>query len=640
MAGTNLTFSKVVATPTQTAWSQAYSAGSLFGAFSLQTDPSLQSNIENLSTVGKDLISTLESEFFPLENKNLESIKQAITTTVSKIGVGIVPSFVICYLNENVLYLYASGGGKAVLKRGEKIGTVVEGIDQEIIKSTSGYVQSGDIIVLQTKQFQRIIASAMLASALEKITPDQISEEIAPHVHDKSEGGASAVILSYKEGVIDESISGIATGAVAASAVNNNNETISEERIKTPSQTDSASEDMDNEIESAYTNDVETMNKNEEPIQNPTPTERVATELPKTEESLESPFLTEPKSRKKLSIGVSQANFKKLPKSRRLILIIGIILIVLIIIISILALVNMRGSSNQEQFQEIYSSAREKIDEAESLKELNASLSQESYKKAQSILEQNKDTFPQGSTEDQKIEELLVQVNTQLQSNGGSSESSEATEVDRSESELLSAQIDNPEPDYFTQNKNFIYFLDDKGVNSQDKGNDSEKIIIKKSWTTPSGIGTFGSNIYVLDSSDTLLKFVPSGDEYTKNDYFSENAPDLSNSTAMAIDGSIFVLNSDGTIQKFTKGVKDDFNITGLEKPMSNPTRIFTNEDLDNIYILDNKNGRVVVLDKSGQFIKAYSASIMKNARDIDVSEVDKKILILSDGKIYKIDLK
>ena len=96
MAGTNLTFSKVVATPTQTAWSQAYSAGSLFGAFSLQTDPSLQSNIENLSTSGKDLISTLESEFFPLENKNLESIKQAISATISKIGVGI-NSF-ICYL--------------------------------------------------------------------------------------------------------------------------------------------------------------------------------------------------------------------------------------------------------------------------------------------------------------------------------------------------------------------------------------------------------------------------------------------------------------------------------------------------------------------------------------------------------------
>ena len=399
---------------------------------------------------------------------------------------------------------------------------------------------------------------------------------------------------------------------------------------------------MDAEIEKAYTQDLKTEDKKEEPIQNPAPAQTQSTtpDLTKTEEEVTSPFLAEPKSRRKLSLGMGRVGFKKLPKSRRLILAMGIIIIALIVIISILALVNMRGSSNQDKFQEIYTSAREKFDEGESLKELNASLSQESFKKAQSILEQNIDTFPQGSEEDQKIEDLLAQVNSQLQSDGTSNGSSQATEVDKSESKLLSTQIDNPESDYFTQNKNFIYFLDEKGANSIDKGNESEKLIIKKSWTTPSGIGVFGSNIYVLDKEDTLLKFTPSGDEYVKNDYFSENAPDLSNSTAMAIDGSIFVLNNDGTILKFTKGAKDDFSITGIDKPMSSPTRILTSEDLDNIYILDNNNNRVVVLDKSGKFVKAYSASIMKNARDIDVSEVDKKILVLSDGKIYKIDIK
>jgi hypothetical protein len=645
MAGTNLTFSKVVATPTQTAWAQAYSAGSLFGALSLQTDPLLQTNTENLSNVGKDLISTLESEFFPLENKDLDSIKQAITTTISKIGVGIIPSFIICYLNENVLYLFAAGGGKAVLKRGEKVGSVLEGVDLENIKSASGYVQSGDVIVLQTKQFQRIIASPTLATALEKSTPDEIAEEIAPHVHDKTEGGASAVILSYQEGVINEAIVGAGAASVIAQSVDTNtesngdeevqsttqaeNQDINETEIESKSETETTDE-TDSEIESAYTKDLTTEDKNDQPVHNPRPAS-----IPKIDEAQTIPA-TETKSRRKLSMGFG---FKKLTRSRKIILIIGVILAILIIVVAIMALMNTKKSNNQELYQGIYNEAKEKYDEAESLKDLNAPLSQESLKKAQSILEQNTNTFPQGSAEDQKIEELLAQVNSQLQTSG-SSQTTEAVEVDKSESKILSSQIDNPKAEYFTQNEDFIYFLDGSGANSIDKGNDNKKVVIKKSWTTPGGIGVFGSNIYVLDKDDTLLKFVPSGTEYAKNNYFSGDSPDLSSSVAMAIDGSVYILGTDGTIKKFTKGKEDSFSITGIDKPLSSPTRILTNEELENVYILDNSNSRVVVLDKSGKFIKAYSASILKNARDIDVSEKDKKILVLSDGKIYKIDIK
>jgi hypothetical protein len=72
MAETNLAFSKVVATPTPTAWSQAYSAGKLFAVLSLTIDTVPPEGQEYLNTVGKDTISTLESEFFTLESKNLD----------------------------------------------------------------------------------------------------------------------------------------------------------------------------------------------------------------------------------------------------------------------------------------------------------------------------------------------------------------------------------------------------------------------------------------------------------------------------------------------------------------------------------------------------------------------------------------
>ena len=189
-----------MATPTPTAWSQAYSAGRLFAAFSLETNAIPQEGEEHLTSIGKDLISTLESEFFTLEKKDLESIKQALTTTVGRVREGITLSMVLCFLSENVLYLFTSGGGKAILKRGEKIGTVLEADESQNIKSASGYVQEEDIIILQTKSFQKVIPPSTLASSLDNNTPDNIAENLAPHLHEKSEGAASAVILLYKEG--------------------------------------------------------------------------------------------------------------------------------------------------------------------------------------------------------------------------------------------------------------------------------------------------------------------------------------------------------------------------------------------------------------------------------------------------------
>lgn len=74
--------------------------------------------------------------------------------------------------------------------------------------------------------------------------------------------------------------------------------------------------------------------------------------------------------------------------------------------------------------------------------------------------------------------------------------------------------------------------------------------------------------------------------------------------------------------------------------PFKNPTRIYTNINNDNIYVLDNGNSRIVILDKNGAYKAQYKADIIKTAKDFDVFEKDKKIFVLSSGKIYQIDLK
>lgn len=678
MAETNLAFSKVVANPTPNAWSQAYSAGKLFAALSLESQNTESTN--DLASLGKDIISTLESEFFTLESKDLESIKTAIETTIARVGDSVKPSFIVCYLSDNVLYLYAIGGSKAILKRGEKIGTVLEGeTNNSAVKSASGYVQDGDTIVLQTNQFQKIISPSTLASSLDKNTPDEISEELAPHIHERTEGGASAVILIYKIGAFEDVpvAATVATTEASEAEEESLGEAIDENKLETDSSNTEEIQENSTEADSTIDSTTNETNIHQEvenipnlsepkgpapeslnqsapnpedirPFENQPPPHlsnpEFAAKEPtaSTEEIQQSPFLTDmPKSRRKSKLKFLKfGNFKNLPKSRKIIAIIAILLVLIIIIAVIFGVITKGSKANAEKFDQIYSEANDKYNEGVSLKDLNAPLAQESFQEAQNILNANKDTFNEGSDEDNQIEDLLSKVNTELGTSDGSTNGgAQAAEANKSDSELLAAQIDNA-GNNFTQNDDFIYFIDSKGVNQIDKGNDKKELIIDKDWKTAGGIGTFGSNIYVLDKTDNVLKFAPSGDEYAKSDYFTSDAPEFTNSSDMAIDGSIFILNKDGSIKKYTRGKEDAFEISGLSKTLSNPTKIYTNENTDNLYILDNGNSRVVVLNKDGKFLNEYQADIIKNASGLDVNESAKSLLILSGDKIYKIVLK
>ena len=628
MAEQNLAFSKIVSTPTPTAWSQAYSAGRLFAAFSLESKEEPTQG-DNLSTLGKELISTFESEFFTLENKDLESIKSAIETTASRLSEEIKLSLIVCFFSEEILYLFALGGGKAVLKRAEKIGTVLEGDDGGVVKSSSGYVEDGDLIVLQTKQFLKVITPSVLTQSLDNNNPEEAAEELSPMVHERAEGGAAAIILVYNKEHFKE------VSTVPQQTLNTTQEKEEGEKDEEAAADTEPIEDVDEELQPG--DEQELKDTLPTPLSQPSPT----TGFEKTSQADTSAFATERSRRKlpeRISLGFLSGFlnwFRRLSGRRKITVIIAILLAVLIVVVSALAL-GSRGDGLRADFDEIYASAQTKYEEGQNLKDLNPQLAQDSFREALRILEANTDTFSQGSDQDRQIEELLERVRAEVTGDGGSVT---ASEVSASESKILSLAIENSKASYFTQNDDFVYFLNSAGVTRVDKGNDQEEELFDASWEAEGGIGLFGSNVYVLDKEDGILKFVPTDDGYSETDYFTGDPPDLSGAVDMTIDGSIYVLYGNGTINKYTRGAEDDFEVTGLPNNLSSPTRIFTNEGFDNIYILDRGNSRVVVIDKEGGFVNSYSADVIKNAREFDIDEESGRIFVLSGGKVYQIDI-
>lgn len=627
MADTNIAFANIVPNTSPASWSQAYNAGKLFAVLSLQREAKEGMDDGELSVLGKEVISTFEQEFFTLENKDLEGVKNAIHRAIEKIAHLPSYSFVITYISGSVLYVFIAGGGSVILKRGSKIGTILEA--EEIgseIKSASGFLQNDDLIVLQTKSFSKIINIQTLAGALDQENPEKIAEELAPKIHEKQDGSASSIVLFYKDEKAVETLQAV------------KDELPAKEEVPASAAFDAAKSDNFEEIS------LDNLEKPPEP-----PLSELV--LNAEEEDENKPFTQETKrSRPRFSLPIgaifSKINLSSLNHRRRLLLTVAAVIILILGASIFFGLRNRDNQANQQAFAGIYPKALDKYNEGKSLADLNESLARQNFEEAQKILSENKDRFKEGSSEDGQIEDLLSKVNSELGGRSGTSDTglAQAKSVSKDLSEMLSVELNNTGVTHFTKDPTYVYFIDGAGVQRVNKETSDKTQIIAKNWAMPSGVGVFSGNLYVLDKEvSEIFKFTPpaTGSAYTKSAYLTKGTtPDFTKAVSMAIDGSIYVLTSDGKVLKFLRGASSSFSITGLSKPLLKPTKIYTIEDFTNIYILDRGNSRIVVLNKTGGFVSQYQASVLKDARDFEVVEADKKIFILSGGKVYQIDLK
>lgn len=153
----------------------------------------------------------------------------------------------------------------------------------------------------------------------------------------------------------------------------------------------------------------------------------------------------------------------------------------------------------------------------------------------------------------------------------------------------------------------------------------------------------FGGNLYLLDAAveSQIWKYLGLDDGLSgKRSYLTGETYDLSEAVDLAVDGSVWVIFSDGTIAKYTQGTKDAFQLIGLELPLSESTQIFTSPAVDHLYLLDKNQTRVIVVDKSGEYFAQYIWPGIAGVKDFMVSEEMGKIFFLTGEKIFAIDLK
>ncbi len=162
-------------------------------------------------------------------------------------------------------------------------------------------------------------------------------------------------------------------------------------------------------------------------------------------------------------------------------------------------------------------------------------------------------------------------------------------------------------------------------------------------WHSGVDVTAYGRNLYLLDpSNNQIYKYPRLRSNYASASEYNTDA-DLSGAVSLAIDGNVYVLKTGGEIVKLFKSKVEPFQLTDMAVDIASVTQLFTSIELNNLYLLDPVNKRVVVALKEQSGNARYSGQVvfdgLDDVKDLYVDKSESKLYLLTGSAIYQIDL-
>lgn len=162
-------------------------------------------------------------------------------------------------------------------------------------------------------------------------------------------------------------------------------------------------------------------------------------------------------------------------------------------------------------------------------------------------------------------------------------------------------------------------------------------------WKKGVDMKTYNNRVYILDPErNQIWRYTSRRDGFDVGEAYSQNA-DLKKGVSLAIDATVYILNSDGTVIALYQGQKQDFPLKKMPlSPLASPTKIYTNADLNYLFILEPINKRVMLFKKDPKnggavYSTQYVFENVGNLRDLLVS--DNRLYVMDDKKVYFVNL-
>ncbi|MBI4231689.1 hypothetical protein HY605_00535 [Candidatus Peregrinibacteria bacterium] len=158
----------------------------------------------------------------------------------------------------------------------------------------------------------------------------------------------------------------------------------------------------------------------------------------------------------------------------------------------------------------------------------------------------------------------------------------------------------------------------------------------------------WSNRIYLLDPASNQVwryTFQGSRGKFSAAEAYIADDTDVSGASDLAIDANVYVLNKNGDIYKFYAGNKQEFYINNAPSSMfKDPVVIYTDETLNEVYVLDGTASRVLVFlkdNKTGNlnYKSQYLFDNVSELRDLYVDATTKKMYVLTESKVLELAL-
>lgn len=158
-------------------------------------------------------------------------------------------------------------------------------------------------------------------------------------------------------------------------------------------------------------------------------------------------------------------------------------------------------------------------------------------------------------------------------------------------------------------------------------------------------IQSYSNKIYVLDPENSQIwRYTRRRDQFDAAEPYA-NGVDLKNAVDMAIDGNVYVLGSDGYITKLFQGNKEDFPIKKQPvKGLVNPTKIYTEADMTQIFVLEPSENRILVYNKDDRsggavYTGQYIFDELDDIKDFYFDKDTNTMYVLTGTAVYRTTL-
>ena len=156
-------------------------------------------------------------------------------------------------------------------------------------------------------------------------------------------------------------------------------------------------------------------------------------------------------------------------------------------------------------------------------------------------------------------------------------------------------------------------------------------------------VETFGENLYLVNrQQNQVLLYEPvNGIYHSARPYYAEGSgPDLQLTLDIAIDGRIYLLMGDGSLQTFFAGSPDhSFTLSKLPEADLMPTVMAMEADPENglVYLADSQYQRIFVVNKRGEFQHQFrlQPAEMKRIEALAIHEHPPVLYVIADNKLY-----